>query len=108
MISDHTTRSGISYKKPDRPEAELVKIQLQHQMELENEDHKFTHQEEHETYKSCCFTMKKDGALFVARVIISLSTMSLCSYQLINLKDCQYQSLYSGLLGLVIGHWLKN
>lgn len=108
MISDHTTRSGVIFNNVKKPESELVKIQLQHQMDIETEDHKFKHQEEHETYKSCCFTMKKDGAIFVARILISLSTMSLCSYQLITLKDCQYQSLYSGLLGLVIGHWLKN
>ena len=62
---------------------------------------------EERKWRSCCFQLESESTKFFGKMIISLITMGLCSYQLIMLKDCQYQSLYSSLIGLVVGSYLK-
>ncbi len=57
-------------------------------------------------WRSCCFEIDKQYSLFFAKLIISLLIICLCSYQLIVLADCQYQSLYSSLLSSIIVFWL--
>jgi hypothetical protein len=59
-------------------------------------------------WKSCCFEIHSQSSVFFAKVGISISVMSLCAYQLITLKDCQYQSLYSSLLSSIITYWLSK
>lgn len=59
------------------------------------------------TMRSCCFEMRFIAVVCVARFLISVFVLLLCAYQLIHQLECTYQSLYSGLLGLIIGHWLK-
>lgn len=63
---------------------------------------------EEEKWKSCCFQIHSQSSVFFAKVGISISVMSLCAYQLITLKDCQYQSLYSSLLSSIITFWLSK
>ena len=63
---------------------------------------------EEKRYKSCCFDMHAESSHFFAKLIISISVVGLCSYQLISLQDCQYQSLYSSLLSSVVVFWLSK
>lgn len=63
---------------------------------------------EESKWRSCCFEIHSSSSVFFAKVGISLSVMSLCGYQLITLKDCQYQSLYSSLLSSIITYWLSK
>jgi len=63
---------------------------------------------EEKRWKSCCFDIHQESSLFFAKMIISLSVISLCSYQLITLQDCEYQSLYSSLLSTIITFWLSK
>jgi len=60
-----------------------------------------------DTIRSCCFDLRLTGMQFIAKLMISSGVLILCSYQLITQLECSYQSLYSGLIGLVVGHWLK-
>lgn len=63
---------------------------------------------EERKWKSCCFQLEPESSLFFGKIGISLSVICLCSYQLITLKDCSYQSLYSSLLSSVITFWLTK
>ena len=77
-----------------------------HLYEIENK--KLEIEIEEKRWKSCCFDIHQESSLFFAKVIISMSVVSLCSYQLIVLSDCQYQSLYSSLLSTVVTFWLTK
>ena len=59
-------------------------------------------------WKSCCFEIHSESAQFFAKIWISTLAISLCSYQLITLVDCSYQSLYSSVLSSVLTYWLSN
>lgn len=58
--------------------------------------------------KSCCFQIDRSIFLILVKVFISVCVIGLSSYQLISLKECQFQSLYSSLLSGVIAYWLSN
>ena len=63
---------------------------------------------EEKRWKSCCFDIHQESSLFFAKMIISLCIITLCSFQLIMLQECQYQSLYSSLLSSIITFWLSK
>ena len=86
---------------------DIEKIKITHQIEMENKEIDYQHDEHKDVIKSCCFELRQSSVLFFGKFFISVFTMTLCSYQLITLVDCSHQSLYSGIMGLVIGAWLK-
>lgn len=59
-------------------------------------------------WKSCCFNLHPESSGFFAKLIISVMTIIICAYQLITLKECQFQSLYSSILSSVIIFWLSG
>jgi hypothetical protein len=69
---------------------------------------KLDFEQEETRWKSCCFEIHSESSMFFAKITISTMTIALCSYQLIMLVDCSYQSLYSSLLSSVITFWLSK
>jgi hypothetical protein len=63
---------------------------------------------EEKKWESCCFTIHSESSMFFSKLIISILIIALCSYQLIMLVDCSYQSLYSSLLSSIITFWLSK
>ena len=63
---------------------------------------------EEKKWESCCFTIHSESSMFFSKLSISILIIILCSYQLIMLVDCSYQSLYSSLLSSVITFWLSK
>ena len=82
-------------------------IKLNHQIEMENKEIEYKHEDKKDVIKSCCFELRQSSLQLIGKITISLSIISLCSYQLVNLTECTHQSLYSSILGVVIGYWLK-
>ena len=74
----------------------------------EIEDKKIDVELEDKRWKSCCFDLHQESSLFFAKISVSVLVITLCGYQLITLKDCNYQSLYSSLLSSVITFWLSK
>lgn len=65
-------------------------------------------EENTEIIKSCCFTIDKKFSLFIAKIIISILSFILCSYQLVkNPDNCTAQVSYSSLLSFVVSSWLR-
>ena len=72
------------------------------------QDLKFRSELNEKEWRSCCFSLHQESSLFFAKIFISSLVIVLSGYQLITLKDCQYQSLYSSLLSSVITFWLSK
>ena len=86
----------------------LYKLKVIHNLEMDTKKTDFNQQEEHDiTIKSCCFVLKKDFTIFIAKLLVSLITMFFCIFMLINNKSCESQSLYSSILCLIIGAYLR-
>ena len=60
------------------------------------------------TWNSCCFNLDKRAVVYFSQLGISLSTISFCIFQLTTLKSCEAQSLYSGILMVIVGTWLPQ
>ena len=84
----------------------LHKKEVEHEMKLA--DMKLEQEINNTEWRSCCFSLHQESSLFFAKLTVSLAVISLCSYQLISLKNCEYQSLYSSLLSSVITFWLSK
>lgn len=98
-----TNRGRIDYMiKPSSPNGEDKK----HDFSIQ--DRKLEVELEDKRWRSCCFDLHQESSLFFAKVSVSLLVITLCGYQLITLKDCNYQSLYSSLLSSVITFWLSK
>ena len=63
---------------------------------------------EDKKWQSCCFSLHQESSLFFAKLTISVMIIALCSYQLISLQECQFQSLYSSILSSVFTFWLSK
>ena len=96
-----------SYDNTDTHNPELEKIKVTHQIELENKELEYNHEDKRDVVESCCFKLRQSSLNFFGKLAISIGTVSLCSYQLINLTDCSHQTLYSGILGIIVGHWMR-
>ena len=85
---------------------ELTKLTVQHNIDIEEK--KIEIERENTAWKSCCFNLHPSSTKFFGKLIISLITISVCSYQLItNVDNCTAQLGYSSLLSLIIGSWLN-
>jgi hypothetical protein len=58
------------------------------------------------TYKSCCLLVDKRALQFFSQLGISLVTIVFSIYKLSVSDTCETDSLYSGILMLVVGTWL--
>ena len=85
----------------------LEEIKLNHQIEMENKEIEYKHDDSKDVIKSCCFELRQSSLLFFGKFTISVGVLALCSYQLIYQLDCSYQTLYSSILGIIIGHWIR-
>ena len=84
----------------------LNTLEKEHDMIIE--DKKLESEIIEKQWKSCCFQLEPESSVFFAKLTVSSMVISLCAYQLITLKDCNYQSLYSSLLSSVITFWLSK
>ena len=84
------------------------KMKLEHQIEVENEHNDVVNAIELDTYRSCCFQLRREFFLLFSKLLVSIIILILCSFQLITDKNSEIQTLYSGLIGLVLGSYLKN
>ena len=87
---------------------DIKKLEIVHQIDLENEDNKVSNEIELDTYRSCCFEVRREFFLLISKLLVSVIILILCSYQLITDKNSEVQTLYSGLIGLILGSYLKN
>lgn len=97
---------GNNMKVEPKVPNELVKTQMEHSFHVE--DVKLEIEKESTAWRSCCFDLHPSSTKFVGKLMISLITIGVCSYQLImNTENCSAQIGYSSLFSLVVGSWLN-
>ena len=100
------TRKGLSLTKQEEKDDSVSKEQRLHALNMA--DVKLSADIEERRWQSCCFQLEPESSLFFAKLTVSILVIGLCSFQLVNLKQCEFQSLYSSLLSSVITHWLTK
>ena len=80
---------------------------LEHAIDMDEKEIELEQEENKRHWRSCCFDLDRDSTIFFARLFISTCVIGLCSYQLFTLQDCGSQHMYSGLLGIILGAYLK-
>ena len=105
---DYLQTRGLQIKPIERKNSDtsLHTKEKEHQMKIQ--DVKTIAELEEKKWQSCCFSLHQESSLFFAKLIVSILVIGLCAYQLISLRDCAYQSLYSSLLSSVITFWLSR
>ena len=84
----------------------IVRMEREHDMKIE--DIKVENELLEKSWKCCSFDLHPESSLFFGKLTVSCLVIGLCTFQLISLKDCQYQSLYSSLLSSIITYWLSR
>ena len=84
----------------------INRIEREHNMKIE--DIKVENELIEKSWKCCSFDLHPQSSLFFGKLTVSCMVIGLCTFQLISLKDCQYQSLYSSLLSSIITYWLSR
>jgi hypothetical protein len=99
------THIGLPQVQFESPTTRHRKIE--HAIEMHEKQVEYQHENENRHWKSCCFEIDRDSTLFFAKLFISSCVVGLCAYQLIMLQDCSSQHMYSGMLGIILGSYLK-
>lgn len=76
---------------------------LKNEMKIEIEREKYDN-----TWDSCCFSLDKRATLFFSQLFISITVIIFCIYQLLNSSSCETDTLYSGILTLILGVYLPQ
>ena len=64
--------------------------------------------EEPLVWRSCCLAADPKAVIFFSQLSIALITVFFCIFQLVTLKECEAQSLYSSILMLVLGVYIPQ
>lgn len=64
--------------------------------------------EYNDTWKSCCLLLDKRATMFFSQLLIALLVIGFCIVQLVNSRSCEHDSLYSGILSMIIGVYLPQ
>ena len=99
-----TEKSHVKISDDDKES--FTKQNAEHNMKIQ--DIKLEAEIEQKKWQSCCFQLEPESSMFFAKLIVSILVIVLCSFQLIYLKDCQFQSLYSSILSSILTYWLSN
>lgn len=84
----------------------VEQLKMEHAMKVE--DIQIENELLEKSWKCCSFDLHPESSLFFGKLTVSCMVIGLCTYQLISLVDCQYQSLYSSLLSSVLTFWLSK
>lgn len=61
-----------------------------------------------DTWVSCCFKCHKGALVYFTQLTIALIVIIFCIIKLVFSTSCEEDSLYSGILMLVVGCFLPN
>ena len=97
------TKKGTTVPPPTCNE--LVKIQLQHDIAVEDDERTFAHDN---TWKSCCLTVDRRAVSYISQMGIGVAVITFCISMLVIDQSCTSFSRWSPLLGLVLGVMLPS
>ena len=100
------TSPRLSTVEQSESDKSLNRLEKEHKMKVE--DIQIENELLEKSWKCCSFDLHPESSLFFGKLTVSCMVIGLCTYQLISLVDCQYQSLYSSLLSSVLTFWLSK
>jgi hypothetical protein len=59
-------------------------------------------------WDSCCMRLDREATIYFSQLSIALITIGFCIFQLSVSETCERDSLYSGVLTLVVGVYLPQ
>ena len=59
-------------------------------------------------WRSGCLVVNKNMVKYISGYAMCLLVIIFCSYQLVHLHDCPSQQLYSGIISLIIGGFIRG
>ena len=74
----------------------VLRRQLEHKIDMEEK-------EQENTWKSCCYDLNKNAVMYFTTIIIITGIMAFCIYKLSINLTCESQTVYMGLLTLLLG-----
>tara|TARA_R110000787_G_scaffold1972_2_gene8207 strand:+ start:3785 stop:4120 length:336 start_codon:yes stop_codon:yes gene_type:complete len=96
---------------PEIPIQEIPEIPI-HTYALEQSsvsDHDLRIKKYDDHWESCCgIILDRRATVFFSQLVIASVVIIFCIYQLINSITCEADSLYSGMLTLIIGIYLPS
>ena len=101
--TNDTEEKKIMMQSPLDRSASMKHRVLEHNIEIDTARQK-------NKWTMCCSERKTDARLltFVASFIVTMTLLIFSCYQLTHVDDCQSENLYTGLITLVIGVWIKS
>ena len=96
----------LQHVDKSKSDKSITRIEREHEMKIE--DIKVENELIEKSWKCCSFDLHPQSSLFFGKLTVSCMVIGLCTYQLISLVVCQYQSLYSSLLSSVLTFWLSK
>ena len=96
----------LQHVEKNNSDKSINRIEREHNVKIE--DIKVENELIEKSWKCCSFDLHPQSSLFFGKLTVSCMVIGLCTFQLISLKDCQYQSLYSSLLSSIITYWLSR
>ena len=97
-------KTGTCMKEARAP-PKLDQKLVQHQIDVEDEEIKFKHDN---YWLSCCFKMDKRAVSYFSQLIISISICAFTIGMMAVNQDCATFSRYSPLLTLIVGVWMPQ
>ena len=81
----------------------MAKMTFQHKLDVDDEEKK-------NEYSLCCSKRKTDRRLltFISLFSISVMVLSFSFYMLTTDLDCNQESVYVGLISMIVGIWMKS
>jgi hypothetical protein len=92
---------------PQHESTALALLKLEHTIEMDTKKIEQDVEAQKNHWRSCCFSIHAESSKFFAKLFVSSTVIGLCTYQLINVEDCGSQHMYSGMLGIILGSYLK-
>ena len=96
----------LQHVEKSKSDKSLNRLEKEHEMKVE--DIQIENELIEKSWKCCSFDLHPESSLFFAKLTVSSLVICLCGYQLITLRDWNYQSLYNSLLSSVITFWLSK
>ncbi len=104
-VHESLTRCGLPNR--DKSNQALTVHSIQMSERKAEHEYKLEESQADRSWKSCCFVVEKDSTIHFTKLFISIMVIGLCAYQLIFQLDCSSQHMYSALIGIQIGHWIR-
>jgi hypothetical protein len=107
--SKRLTARGIQrpIANPQYESSIIESRKLEHTIEMDEKKNEQDVETRKNQWTSCCFSIHAESSRFFAKLFVSCTVIGLCIYQLIHVVDCGSQHMYSGMLGIILGSYLK-